>query len=190
MLADDSNWPYLAQVFKLEDWCKDTQTGKVTTAVRYGVTSAPVTVLDARGLLTATREHWGIETGLHSRRDGSLGEDGMRTRTGQAPHVLATLNTVVLSILGRQGITNVVEAQRSIAYHLDRFLHQVPASRRAEAMTYSKPIGVVAWSRGFSRIGPPKGSTPFHNLCRLAIADFATAMRGRSPPLTPATLLW
>ena len=58
----------------------------------------------------------------------------MRTRTGQAPHVLATLNTVVLSILGRQGITNVAEAQRSIAYHLDRFLHQVPASRRAEAM--------------------------------------------------------
>jgi len=28
----------------------------------------------------------------------------------------------------------VAEAQRSIAYHLDRFLHQVPASRGAEAM--------------------------------------------------------
>ncbi len=58
----------------------------------------------------------------------------MRTRIGQAPHVLATLNTVVLSLLGRQGITHVAEALRSIAYHLDRFLHQVPASRRAEAM--------------------------------------------------------
>ena len=37
------------------------------------------------------------------------------------------------------------------------------------APTYSNPIGVVAWSRGFSRIGSPKGSTPFHNLCRIAI---------------------
>ncbi|PDV99182.1 ISAs1 family transposase [Candidatus Chloroploca asiatica] len=87
MLADDSGWPSLAQVFKLEYWSKDTVTGKETTVVRYGVTSAPVAVLDAKALLEATRIHWGIETGLHSRRDGSLAEDSMRTRTGQAPHV-------------------------------------------------------------------------------------------------------
>ncbi len=106
-------------------------TGKVTTAVRYGVTSAPKQVLDARGLLGATREHWGIETGLHSRRDGSLQEDAMRTRTGQAPHVLATLNNLVLGILGSQGITNVAEAQRSLAYHIDRFLQQVATGASA-----------------------------------------------------------
>ncbi len=128
MLADDRDWPYLAHVFKLEYGSKDIVTGQETTAVRYGVTSAPVTVLDAKGLLVSTREHWGIETGLHRRRDG------MRTRTGQAPHVLAILNTVGLGLLGRQGISTVAEAQRSIAYHLDRFLHQVTASRRAEAM--------------------------------------------------------
>ena len=73
--------------------------------MRYGVTSAPKQVLDAQGLLTATRGHWGIETGLHSRRDGSLQEDAMRTRTGQAPHVLATLNNLALGVLGSQGIT-------------------------------------------------------------------------------------
>jgi len=125
------------RVEALADWatlrCQDTLTGQVTTAVRYGVTSAPVTVRDAKGLLVATREHWGIETGLHRQRDGSLAEDGMRTRTGQAPHVLATLNTVVLSLLGRQGITHVAEAQRAIAYHRDRFLHQVTARRQAVA---------------------------------------------------------
>jgi len=48
----------------------------------------------------------------------------MRTRTGQAPQVLASLTTVVLGLLGRQGITNVAEAQRAFAYHLDRFLHR------------------------------------------------------------------
>ncbi len=30
----------------------------------------------------------------------------------------------------------------------------------------SNPLGVVAWSRGFSRIRPPKGLTPFHNELR------------------------
>ena len=34
---------------------------------------------------------------------------------------------------------------------------------------YSNPLGVVVWSQGFSRIRPPKGSTPFHNQFRIAI---------------------
>ena len=135
MLADYSDWPYLAQVFKLEYWYKDTTSGKVTTAVRYGVTSAPVTVLDATGLLRATRRHWGIETGLHSRRDGSLHEDSMRTRTGQAPQVLATLNNMTLGLLLRQGVNDVAAAQRAVAYHLDRFLQHLPATHPLQAIT-------------------------------------------------------
>ena len=35
---------------------------------------------------------------------------------------------------------------------------------------YRNPLGVVVWSQGFSRIRPPKGSTPFHNQFRIAIA--------------------
>lgn len=84
LLADYSDWPYLAHIFKLEYRTLELCAGKVTTAVRYGVTSAPQQVLDAGGLLMATRGHWGIETGLHSRRDGAFEEDAMRTRTGQA----------------------------------------------------------------------------------------------------------
>ena len=122
MLGEYSNWPYLAQVFRLEYTTIDTQSGKQTRAVRYGVTSAPTSVLDAQGLLRVTRGHWGIENGLHSRRDGSFEEDAMRTRTGQAPHVLATLNNLALGLLGRQEITEVAPSQRSIAYHLDRLL--------------------------------------------------------------------
>lgn len=123
MLADYSDWPYLAQVFKLEyrTWC--CRTGKASVDIRYGVTSAPVTVLDAHGLLQATRRHWGMETGLHGRRDVQFREDAMRTRVGQAPHVMATLNNLALSLLGRLGITNVAEAQRALNYHIDRALH-------------------------------------------------------------------
>jgi len=126
MLAGYSDWPYLAQVFQLEyrTWC--CVTGKVTVDMRYGVTSAPSTVLDAQGLLQATRRHWGMETGLHGRRDISFREDAMRTRNGQAPHVMATLNNLALSLLGRLGITNVAEAQRALNYHIDRALHGLP----------------------------------------------------------------
>jgi hypothetical protein len=74
----------LAQVFKLEyrTWCCGT--GKITVDMRSGVTSAPVTMLDAQGLLQATRRRWGMETGLHGRRAISFREDAMRTSNGQA----------------------------------------------------------------------------------------------------------
>jgi hypothetical protein len=134
LLADYSDWPYLAQVFKLSYTVWDTETGKVSIAVRYGVTSAPAQVLPAEHVLAATRRHWRIETGLHGRRDGSLQEDAMRTRTGKAPHVLATLTNLVLGILGSQKITNVAEAQGAIAYHLDRFLQRLIPCEQAQAI--------------------------------------------------------
>ncbi len=37
---------------------------------------------------------------------------------------------------------------------------------------YSNPLGVVVWSQGFSRIRPPKGSTPLHNPDRIALCPY------------------
>jgi predicted transposase YbfD/YdcC len=131
MLAEYSDWPYLAQVFKLEYRTICCVTGKISSEICYGVTSAPVTIVDAQGLLQATRRHWGMETGLHGRRDGSFKEDAMRTRTGKAPQVMASLNNLALGMLSRLGITNVAEAQRSLDYHIDRALHRLTAGQVA-----------------------------------------------------------
>ena len=131
MLAEYSDWPYLAQVFKLEYRTLCCVTGKISREICYGVTSAPVTIVDAHGLLQATRRHWGMETGLHGRRDVSFKEDAMRTRTGKAPQVMASLNNLALGILGKLGITDVAEAQRSLDYYIDRALHRLSASQGA-----------------------------------------------------------
>jgi predicted transposase YbfD/YdcC len=131
MLAEYSDWPYLAQVFKLEYRTLCCVTGKVSSEISYGVTSAPVTVVDAQGLLQATRRHWGMETGLHGRRDGSFKEDAMRTRKGTAPQVMASLNNLALGMLARLGITDVAEAQRSLDYYIDRTLHRLSARQVA-----------------------------------------------------------
>ncbi len=120
MLADYTPWPYLAQVFKLESHVT-TRLGTHTT-VRYGVTSLPVTVADATRLLALTRGPWGIENGLHYRRDMTLGEDWSLVRTGHAPHTLAALNNTVLGLFARHNQRNVPKAQRSLSYHLERAL--------------------------------------------------------------------
>jgi predicted transposase YbfD/YdcC len=81
MLVGYSDWPYLAQVFQLERtvW----QQGKQTLhEIRYGITSVPQVAADAARLLVIARAEWGIENGLHYRRDVTLQEDACQLRRG------------------------------------------------------------------------------------------------------------
>lgn len=121
LLQDYTPWPYLEQVFKLERTVTD-RLGRVHQEVRYGVTSLPAQVADATRLLQIVRAEWGIENGLHYRRDVSLQEDASQMRRGHAPQVLATLNTTVVSLAGYQGTTNLAKLQREFQYRFDRAL--------------------------------------------------------------------
>ncbi len=121
MLAGSSEWPGLEQVFKLERWVW--QEGKAELyEVRYGVTSLPKSVAGARRLLRIARAEWGIENGLHYRRDVTLEEDAGQVRRGGAPQVLAALNNVVISLMGQAGEQNLPDVQRGFDYQFDRFL--------------------------------------------------------------------
>lgn len=122
LLQGYAEWPYLAQVFRLERQSLDLATGKVTTHVRYGVTSLPQELADAARLLALVRQHWRIESDLHYRRDVTLGEDKARVCGGHAPYVHATLNNLVLALLDRYGDPNTARAQRTISYRLARLL--------------------------------------------------------------------
>lgn len=118
LLADYSPWPYLAQVFKLER--RVTIGRKTTVEIRYGVTSLPGTMVNANRLLVIARAEWGIENGLHYRRDVSLAEDASRMRRGSAPQVLAALNNAVIGIVAHHGLRNLPKAQREFHYRFDR----------------------------------------------------------------------
>lgn len=118
-----SDWPYLEQVFQLRVR-RTENNGKVTESVRYGVTSLGAAEAGPQRLLTLTREHWGIEGGLHQRRDVSLEEDRSQVRMGKAPHVLASLNNVIIGLLKWHGADNLAAVQRAFAYRFDSALHR------------------------------------------------------------------
>jgi len=121
MLAGYSDWPHLAQVFKLERtvWRQGTLR---LHEVRYGITSLPREVADARRLLAIARAEWGIENGLHYRRDVTLQEDACQLRRGGGPQVMAALNNAVVSVVGQARAQNLAAVQRHFAYQFDRFL--------------------------------------------------------------------
>jgi len=79
-VTESSDWPYLQQVLQLERRRVMRLTGEIQTETVYGVTSLTAREASPQRLLELNREYWGIENGLHYRRDVTLREDAGRTK--------------------------------------------------------------------------------------------------------------
>lgn len=79
-LNDYLDWPFVAQVFRLERevWHEKYQ-GR-TRQVVFGLTSLTPQKASPKKLLALTRQYWGIENGLHYRRDVTFHEDASESR--------------------------------------------------------------------------------------------------------------
>jgi predicted transposase YbfD/YdcC len=112
------DWPGLAQVFRLERERLQLRSGKQQREVVYGLTSLPPAAAPPARLLELGRAYWGIENGLHYRRDVTFHEDAIRLTQGHAGHVMATLNNLVIGLLRLAGFTNLAAARRRCAADL------------------------------------------------------------------------
>lgn len=119
LLQGYSDFPHLRQVFKLETQITDLTTNVLTSHVRYGVTNLSAQRASAQELLAFVRQHWGIESGLHYRRDVTLGEDRIHVRVGHAAQVHAILNNVLVGLLHRHSPGRMARGLRQTAYHVE-----------------------------------------------------------------------
>jgi predicted transposase YbfD/YdcC len=122
-----SDWPYLEQVFKLERHFISLKTGEVHDQTVYGFTSLSREEITPLKLLEMTRSYWGIENGLHYRRDVTLREDYTRMTKGKAGQAMACLNNLLLGILiSKKKYRTIPAARRYYNAHpaeaLDLFL--------------------------------------------------------------------
>jgi predicted transposase YbfD/YdcC len=125
LLNEYLNWPGVAQVFKLERRTINIMTGELRREVVYGITSLSVQQADATRLLDLIRQYWGIENGLHYRRDKSLQEDATRMRNRNQAQNCATLNNLIVGLVLRQGWRYLPEARRHYAGCLPAALNLV-----------------------------------------------------------------
>ena len=107
-----STWPGVAQVFKLERRSVNIATGEVRHEVVYGITSLTAEQAPPKRLISLIRQYWGIENGLHYRRDKSLHEDATRMRNTNQAQNLAAINNLVVGLLLAQGWRYLPEARR------------------------------------------------------------------------------
>jgi predicted transposase YbfD/YdcC len=102
---------------------------KVETEVVQGITSLPRERAGAKALLRLTRDHWGIENGLHGVRDGTLREDASRIRRGAATEVMAALRNIVVFLFKRLGQNNAAAATRHYVCHPEKSLEVLSTPR-------------------------------------------------------------
>jgi len=95
----------------------------------YGLTSLAPQEASPRKLLALTRQYWGIESGLHYRRDVTLHEDATRLTIGAAGHNMAILNNLLIGLCIRNGFTNIAKARRMLCAHPKYALDLIVSSK-------------------------------------------------------------
>ena len=113
VLTKRQDWAGLAQGFELRR--ERTQKGETTVEVVYGITSLGAGRADAGRLLGLNQGHWGIENGLHYRRDVTMGEDASRVRRGAAPQVMAALRNAVIHAVSGVVAPSLAAAMRTMS---------------------------------------------------------------------------
>lgn len=92
--------------------------GKKILEVVYLITSADHTDAPPAVLASWIQEHWGLENRLHWVRDVTFHEDRSTVRTGNAPHVMASLHNTAIGLLRLTGWNNVAAGPRLVDGHM------------------------------------------------------------------------
>jgi len=90
----EPRFPALAAIAMVES--RTEREGRVATAKRYYLTSAP---LSAPAFARAVRAHWGVENNLHWVIDVVFHDDLMRLRTEHGPANMATIRHAAINII-------------------------------------------------------------------------------------------
>jgi hypothetical protein len=117
-LQEEYGWPDVGQVIWIERTCVTTNTGEMTRAVHYAISSVSLADAPPTVILQHWRDHWQIENTDHWVRDVVFGEDRCRARTGTLPLVLSLLRTLVIARLRLAGMENITAARSRLSSRL------------------------------------------------------------------------
>ncbi|QCV96974.1 ISAs1 family transposase [Acidipropionibacterium acidipropionici] len=110
----DLGFPGASQIAQLRR--ASARDGKKAVEVVYLITSAALPQASPDRIAAWIRGHWGVENRLHQVRDVTFDEDRSQIRTGQGPHVMASLRNLAISIHRLTGATNIARATRQAAW--------------------------------------------------------------------------
>lgn len=96
------DFPHVAQVLQMRrtrTWTNRQGRRRQTREVVYLICSLPMLAAQPHQVAAWVQGHWGIENRLHWVRDVTFNEDRHQLRTGNGPHVMATLRNTAISLI-------------------------------------------------------------------------------------------
>ena len=111
-VAAGIKFPHASQAAQITRKSRPLGTRKWSTETVHIVTSLTPATGKPELIGSLIRGHWGIENGLHWRRDVTWREDSSQVRRGNAPRVMASLRNIAITILRLEGETNLAKATR------------------------------------------------------------------------------
>lgn len=119
------NFPYVAQVCRIEREVTELKSGKQRSETVFAVTSLAPEQADPQKLLQLNRGQWAIENRSHYVRDMAFDEDRSRIRVGTGPALMACLRNFAIALARLHGFTNIASALRAFAHQPRRALAAV-----------------------------------------------------------------
>lgn len=113
--ATGIDFPGAQQVFRVTRYTGGLDGQRICKEVVYGITNLRADQADAQQLAALVRGHWSIENCVHWVRDVTYREDASRTRTGNAPAVLAAIRNAITTALRLAGAASIAAARRTAA---------------------------------------------------------------------------
>lgn len=115
----DLPFPHVNQVFLIERYVSDLRGRPISAVAALGVASPKPDQAGPANLASYVREQWSIES-LHWIRDTLYHEDKSQVKTRSGPRIMATLRNLAIGALRLAGRTDITEATRWAARHMDR----------------------------------------------------------------------
>lgn len=113
--ATGIEFPGAQQVFRIVRYTGGLDGQRVRKEVVYGITNLTADQATPEQLAALVQGHWSIENSVHYVRDVTYREDASRTRTGNAPAVLAAIRNTVTTALRLAGAVSIAAARRAAA---------------------------------------------------------------------------
>lgn len=123
--ATGIDFPHLGQAFLIQRSTIDQKSGESRENYAFGLTSLTPDRATPENLLGMARSHWEIENCNHHVRDTTFQEDLSQIRTGNGPHMMATLRNLAISILRLTGVKNIAKACRDYAANARKTLRLI-----------------------------------------------------------------
>lgn len=103
-------------------------TGEIRKDVTFGMTSLSPAAGPPDALHEYMRGHWGIENGLHYRRNRTVHEDETRMSHPRLAEPMAIINNLVIGLVKRRGFDNLAAARRLFSVNVEDIMSLLQTS--------------------------------------------------------------